>query len=69
VLDLVFWSYLLCLSFFGFAALGFYRSYSNICVRNFMSFESILRNIQTFKVLVLVLKLVSFESDNFLWSY
>jgi hypothetical protein len=33
VLDLVFWSYLLCLSFFGSATLGSYRSYRNICVR------------------------------------
>ncbi len=29
----VFWSYLLCLSFFGSEALGYYRSYRNICVR------------------------------------
>ncbi len=33
MLDLVFWSYLLCLSLFGSAALGSYRSYRNICVR------------------------------------
>jgi len=29
----VFWSYLLCLKFFGFVILWSYRSYSNICVR------------------------------------
>jgi hypothetical protein len=36
--------------------------------RNFMSFGFVLRKIQAPKVLVLVLKLVSFESDNSLWS-
>ncbi len=33
VSDLVFWSYLLCLSSFGFVTLRSYRSYRNICVR------------------------------------
>jgi hypothetical protein len=33
-----------------------------------MSFGSILREIQAFKVSVSVLKSVSFENDNFLWS-
>jgi len=33
VSDLIFWSYLLCLSFFGSVTLWSYRSYRNICVR------------------------------------
>jgi hypothetical protein len=33
-----------------------------------MSFGSILREIQAFKVSILVLKSVPFESDNSLWS-
>ncbi len=39
-----------------------------ICEKNFMSFGYVLREIQVSKVLTLVLKLVSFESDNSLWS-
>jgi len=33
-----------------------------------MSFGSVLREIQASKVSVLVLKLISFENDNSLWS-
>jgi hypothetical protein len=69
VSDLVFWSYLLCLSFFGYAALGSYRSIKDyICERNFKSFSYVLKEIQVSKVSALVLKSVSFESDNSLWS-
>jgi hypothetical protein len=50
--------------FFNFRIIYIIKEY--ICERNFMSYESILREIQTFKVLVLVLKLVPFESDNVL---
>jgi hypothetical protein len=39
-----------------------------MCERNFMSFGSVLREIQASKVLVIVLKSISFESDIFLWS-
>ncbi len=39
-----------------------------MCERNFMSFEFVLREIQTSEVLVSVLKSVSFESDISLWS-
>jgi len=33
-----------------------------------MSFGSVLREIQAFKVFVSILKSVPFENDNFLWS-
>jgi hypothetical protein len=33
-----------------------------------MSFEFVLREIQASKVLVSILKLISFQSDNSLWS-
>jgi len=33
-----------------------------------MSFEFVLKEIQAFKVLISILKLVPFESDNSLWS-
>ncbi len=39
-----------------------------MCERNFMSFGFVLREIKTYKVSVLVLKSVSFESDISLWS-
>jgi len=39
-----------------------------MCEKNFMSFRSILREIQAFKVSILVLKSVYFESDISLWS-
>jgi len=39
-----------------------------ICERNFMSFGFILKEIETFKVSVLVLKSIHFESDNSLCS-
>ncbi len=39
-----------------------------MCERNFMSFGSVLREIQAFKVSVSLLKSVSFESDISLWS-
>ncbi len=39
-----------------------------ICEKNFKSFGYILREIQVSKVSALVLKSVSFESDNSLWS-
>jgi len=48
--DLVFWSYLLCLSFFGSVTLWSYRSYKNICEKNFMSFGLVLREIQASEV-------------------
>ncbi len=39
-----------------------------ICERNFMPFGYVMKDIQISKVLASILKLVSFESDNFLWS-
>ncbi len=39
-----------------------------ICERDFKSFVYVVREIQESKVSTSVLKLVSFESDNSLWS-
>ncbi len=39
-----------------------------MCERNFMSFGSVLREIQASEISVLVLKSISFESDISLWS-
>ncbi len=39
-----------------------------ICERNFKSFAYVLREIQVSKVSTSILKLVFFESDNYLWS-
>jgi hypothetical protein len=39
-----------------------------LCEKHFKSFGYILREIQVSKVLALVLKSISFESDNSLWS-
>ncbi len=36
--------------------------------RNFISFEYVLREIQVSKVSASILKFISFESGNFLWS-
>jgi hypothetical protein len=63
MLDLIFLSYLLCLSIFGFAALRSYRSLRNIHVRNFMPFGYVLREIQVSKV-----SASSFEI-NFFWKW
>jgi hypothetical protein len=67
VLNLGFWSYLLCLNIFGFATLGYIGHKGlYICERNFMSFGYVLRKIQVSKVLASILKSISFENDNFL---
>jgi hypothetical protein len=39
-----------------------------ICEKNFKSFRYVLREIQISKISTSVLKSVSFESDNSLWS-
>jgi hypothetical protein len=39
-----------------------------MCEKNFMSFGSVLREIQASKVSISFLRSVSFESDIFLWS-
>ncbi len=69
MLDLVFWSYLLCLSFFESFCFGIsYIIKDYICERNFKSFGYVLKEIQIPKVSTLILKSISFESDNFLRS-
>jgi hypothetical protein len=50
----------------SFGILLIIREY--ICEKNFMSFGFVLKEIQAFKVSILVLKSVPFQSDNSLWS-
>ncbi len=69
VSDLFFWSYIFCLNIFESEILGFYKKIKDyICERNFISFRYVLGEIQVSKISTLILKSVSFESDNFLWS-
>jgi len=59
-------SFIECFWICNFRILYIIKDY--ICERNFMSFGYVLKDIQVFKIWTSILKLISFENINSLWS-